>query len=280
MKDLFQSTQGLTLDEHGIWQANRQSSVSYPEAGHQGCFAVEDDSFWFQHRNQCITSLVRRYPPGAEETVLEIGGGNGVVSKALQQAGYRVALLEPGAEGAMNAKRRGVATVIRGTLEDVGFQPQSQAAVGLFDVIEHIADEVDFLAQVRTIVRPGGRLYLTVPAWQWLWSVQDVEAGHFRRYSRAQIERRITEAGFEVDFSSYLFWTLPLPVLLLRALPYRLGLQRPGPSDAETATDHGTEGGLGARLLSWTLGPEAGRLRKGKRIPFGSSCIIAASARS
>jgi 2-polyprenyl-3-methyl-5-hydroxy-6-metoxy-1,4-benzoquinol methylase len=54
-------------------------------------------------------------------------------------------------------------------------------------VLEHIDDEQAFLREIRRCLAPGGRIYLSVPAGRWLWSDDDVQAGHFRRYTCASL---------------------------------------------------------------------------------------------
>ncbi len=126
--------------------------------------------------------------------------------------GYEAVLVEPGLTGAQNARRRGLADVICSTLEDAEFPAHSLPAIGIFDVLEHIEDDQRFLCELQGLLRPGGRLYVTVPTYRWLWSSDDVFSGHFRRYTRASLVREMNHAGFEVEFSSYLFAMLLLPI--------------------------------------------------------------------
>jgi SAM-dependent methyltransferase len=126
---------------------------------------------------------LRRLPPPG--TIFDIGGGNGYVDRAMQDAGLDVVMVEPGAEGIQNALGRGVRNVVRGTLDDLHPAPGSLAAVSLFDVLEHIPDDIGFLRQIHSLMKPGGRIYITVPAYQWLWSHEDSNAGHARRYTRS-----------------------------------------------------------------------------------------------
>src|SRR5215472_4657968 len=104
--NLDQIAPNLKLSPDGTWVSDKVSCVSYPEAGNEICFQLEEDSFWFRHRNACLGTVVQRYPPGG--TFLDIGGGNGYVALALQALGIEVALVEPGLVGARNAVRRGV----------------------------------------------------------------------------------------------------------------------------------------------------------------------------
>ena len=145
----------------GIWFAPRQAPVSYPAEGNAACLQVEDRSFWFRHLNLCITSVVRRQM--LKGTLFDIGGGNGYVAKGLMQAGIPCALVEPGIDGALAARARGIDPVICARLEDIGLAPASVAAAGMFDVLEHIEDEGAALREVHALLQVGGRVFLTVP---------------------------------------------------------------------------------------------------------------------
>ena len=145
----------------------------------------------------------------------DIGGGNGYVAKGLIEAGIACALIEPGIDGAVAARARGIDPVICARLEDAELPPASIAAAGMFDVLEHIEDEAAALRRVHGLLRPGGRLFLTVPAYQFLFSVDDRIAGHFRRYTIASLTGALLESGFRVELASYMF--APLPPLVFRA---------------------------------------------------------------
>src|SRR5260221_290852 len=85
--------QNIELGQDGLWEARTVSDVSYPECGNELCFAIEESSFWFRHRNNCILEAIKSFPvPGA---FFDVGGGNGYVARALQNAGLEVVLVEP-----------------------------------------------------------------------------------------------------------------------------------------------------------------------------------------
>jgi SAM-dependent methyltransferase len=264
----------LRLSPEGIWSSAQRDRVSYPVDGHAGCYQIEDHSFWFGHRNDCIAAMVQRNPP-PPGSFLDIGGGNGFVSQRLQAEGYDVVLLEPGPTGAANARLgRGLPVVICATVGDAGFKPESFAALGMFDVIEHIEDDRAFLAEASRLIPSGGMLYLTVPCHGWLWSRADVIAGHYRRHTYATL-RTLLAPDFDIDYMSYFFQPLILPLLALRALPYRLGFQRRRGVLA-TETEHGAGDGILARMLGRMLRGEVAKVSTGKAMSFGASCLVAA----
>jgi len=259
-----------------LWQANSVSPVSYPDAGNEFCFQVEDTSYWFRHRMDCLLTAIRHFPPAG--TFFDIGGGNGFVALALQSAGLEVALVEPGA-GAGNALRRGVRAVIHATLDDARFHPHSLPAAGAFDVIEHIPDEVAFLRGIRERLVPGGRFYCTVPAFPFLWSDEDVHAGHFRRYTHRTLCAALGQAGFTVEFATYFFAWLTLPVFAFRSLPSRLRMQNKTVIGSPKAlqSDHRLPTAL-AGLVGQTQAWELDRLRAQRPLPFGTSLLCVARA--
>jgi hypothetical protein len=78
----------LRLAEDGIWYSAETRPVSYPSDGNDACFALEDVSFWFAHRNDCIVAAARKFPPPPGEAIFDLGGGNGFVARGLLDAGF------------------------------------------------------------------------------------------------------------------------------------------------------------------------------------------------
>jgi len=270
--DLADLAPGLECRTDGIWFAPQLAPVSYPAHGNAACLQIEDRSFWFRHRNRCITSLVRRFAPGA--IFLDIGGGNGYVAHGLIRAGVACALAEPSIEGALAARARGIDPVICARLEDIGMVPGSIEAAGMFDVLEHIEDEAGALRRVHALLGPGGLLFLTVPAYAFLHSADDIEAGHFRRYTLATLTEALRQARFTLAYATYMFAPLLPLVFLLRTVPSKLGL-RHGSDGQRLAAEHAPEGPA-ARLLERLLELEAQRVEAGRSMSFGSSCLAVA----
>ena len=264
----------LKQGTNGIWSARNLSKVSYPDEGNASCLGVEDTSFWFRHRNNCILEVVKSLPPAT--AFFDVGGGNGYVAKALQDTGLEVVLVEPGSTGALNARRRGVQHVIRASLEDTGFLPEILPAVGLFDVLEHVEDDRAFIRTVRNYLSPGGMVYVTVPAFEWLWSQEDVSAGHYRRYTPRSLSRVLKEAGLQVEFVTCFFGFLPIPVMFCRSLPYRLGLHRASSTPDAVCKDHEIRNPVGGRVLNFLLQRELERIKAREESSFGGSCLAVA----
>ena len=261
----------------GIWCTSTISAVSYPQGGNAECLQVEDGSFWFEHRIRCIRGLIANFPPGG--TLWDIGGGNGFVAAKLQATGLETALLEPG-DGVYNARSRGLRNVVQATLTDARFSPHSLPAVGTFDVLEHIENESKFLAEVHDSLIPGGRFYCTVPALPFLWSAEDTHAGHFRRYSASSLRTALEKAEFEVEFVTYFFASLVVPLALSRTVPYRLGLVDASKLGSRRAiqADHQLPR-TAARFVERFHGWEQRRIASQRPIRWGTSLLCVARAR-
>lgn len=262
----------LRQDSRGIWQQTQASPIAYPEDGHSKCFYLEDSSFWFTHRNNAILSAIKRFPPGG--MIMDLGGGNGFVTRRLLDEGFDALLLEPGHQGCLHAKvQRGIPLVVCSTLENAKIPTSSIDAIGMFDVFEHVADEKNMMNLVSNTLKPGGRIYLTVPAHQWLWSGSDDRAMHFRRYNHSRI-REMMGDHFKLIYFTYFFAALILPVFLLRALPYRVLPSKKNVLSSES--EHGTGQGCLSRFLGSRLKGEVKRISRGESMPIGTSCLVVA----
>lgn len=220
---------------------------------------------------------MKLFPP--DGAVFDVGGGNGFVARAIQDSGFEVVLVEPGLSGVRNAVKRGVRQVVLSTLEDAGVFPETLPAVGLFDVVEHIRDDRGFLARIHDLLMPGGKVYITVPAYPWLWSHEDVLAGHFRRYSLRTMSCVLAEAGYTIEFATYIFSFLPVPILFRRVLPYRLGLRSENVPGHAIQPDHEVTQPMARRIIRILTRWELSRIAKQRPLPFGGSCLMVARRR-
>ncbi|NIM10830.1 MAG: methyltransferase domain-containing protein [Candidatus Aminicenantes bacterium] len=274
--DFRSISDNLELDDD-IWVTKSKSNVSYPEQGHEFCFKMEENSFWFRHRNNCIIEVVKLFPLGG--IFFDIGGGNGFVSKGLEEKGIETVLLEPGEKGVANAKKKGLKNIICSTLENTGFKYNTLPAVGLFDVIEHIEDDERFLKSVFHLLKPRGRLYITVPAFNFLWSEEDEYAGHFRRYTIKSLRKMLVEIGFHVEYATYIFSILSFPIFLFRSLPHKLGFIKKPNWESRHKSEHSRRKGISGKLLEKIWNTELKRIKNKKKIPFGGSCLIVSHKR-
>ncbi len=274
MIDISKISTALSLEKDGLWRSRHASKINYPQEGCSNCLAVEDNSFWFRHRNHCLIQVIREFPPAGP--IFDVGGGNGYVSLSLNESGFETVLVEPGAVAVRNARLRGIEQIICSSFEEAGFRENMIPAVGLFDVLEHIEDDVSFLKKLERVLIPEGKVYITVPAFRLLWSNEDDYAMHFRRYTIKEIQSKCEKASLRVEYGCYFFSILVLPVFLLRSVPTRLGLCA-SPTQAKTKREHLIRKGILSSLIELLLRSELKLIKRGKKIPIGSSCLVVAS---
>jgi SAM-dependent methyltransferase len=188
--------------------------------------AEEDRAhWWFLGRRAVILAEMARRLPAGRARIAELGCGSGGMLEALSRFGTAVGV-ETDAALRARAQERGL-DVRAGTLPDaIPLHPGRWDAVCLFDVLEHVDDEAGALAACRRLLVPGGRLFVTVPAYAWLWSRHDELLGHRRRYTVRALRQVAERAGFAVERLTYFNTILAPPIMAVRIV--RAALRRPG----------------------------------------------------
>lgn len=197
--------------------AKKSPASDYPKEAYALLVDREERHFWFRGRNHAIRSIITKYfPKPLGKRLLEVGCGTGYVLRDLAAMGFRVTGLDMHGDGIRYAKKRvPSATFVVGDL--FGYTPAKKFdAIGIFDVIEHIADDVQALGRCRSLLNPGGMVFVTVPARSELWSVYDTISGHKRRYTKASLTRTLEQSGYTVRFVGYLGFFQYLPHLLVK----------------------------------------------------------------
>lgn len=229
---------------------------------------LQREHWWFLGRRRVLTALLGQLglKPGAR--ILEAGAGSGGNVPMLQAFG-EVSAFDMDAEAAGYCRQDTGVDCLVGRLPD-GNPFQGQAVFDLvvaLDVLEHIDDDVGSLRSLATCLAPGGRMLLTVPANQWMYSGHDEVHHHRRRYDRARLARVVAAAGLRVRRISY-YNSLLLPLVASVRLAQRLvGRQ------ARTDTRMGSA--LANGLLATVFGSEGGWLRHAS-FPAGTSLFVLA----
>ncbi|RLE25907.1 MAG: hypothetical protein DRJ61_03120 [Acidobacteria bacterium] len=188
-------------------------------------FAFEHNDWWFVARRRIVFELISGFlkEPGAQHRVLDAGCGTGITLQHLAQFGQAFGVdNEPVALDFCKMRKERRLTCA--ALEDLPYPDGAFDVVTCLDVIEHIEDDERAVAEVCRVIRPGGLLALTVPAFQSLWSDHDVINHHKRRYRRRQIRQLLGE-GFTIELlSHYNTHLLPIAVTvrMLKKLEMKL----------------------------------------------------------
>jgi len=269
LMDISEIAQNLVF-QNGIWVSKTSIKIAYPPDANKVYSEIEENSFWFNHRNQIILKAIRCFSPSSKH-FFDLGGGNGYTSSFLSKNGYKTILVEPGEDGILIAKQRGVDHLINSSLQDTGFLEGVIPTVGLFDVLEHIEDDLSFLKQVETVLTNSGIVFITVPAFNYLWSQNDVNAQHYRRYTTTTFTKVAESAGFKIIYATYFFRFLPFAIFLFRSLPYRLGIKFKSLYSKATK-EH--KSGFAYTLINFLGKSELNAVVEKRAMNIGSSCLF------
>ncbi|KTF70819.1 class I SAM-dependent methyltransferase [Sphingomonas sp. HT-1] len=158
--------------------------------------AHDSTHWWYRARRDILADYLARYgavPKGAK--ILEIGCGTGHNLPMLGAFGEVDAIEIDPAARAIASERLGKPVGASPLPELTGVQPASYDLVAVLDVVEHIEDDVAALQAMARVLKPGGKILITVPAHQWMWSAHDVVNHHKRRYSKATLLAALEKAG-------------------------------------------------------------------------------------
>lgn len=231
-------------------------------------FNVQTKHWWFVTRKRIVLDTIDRYleKPG-DLKILDIGCGTGVMLNALGDKG-KVCGMDMSDEAINFAREVFSGPVERGSLpDDVPYEKNSFDLVTALDVIEHVDRDLDSLETIHSLLAPGGKVIITVPAYMFLWSAFDDLNEHKRRYTRPELERKLEEAGFRIEKLSY-YNTFLFPVVFAVRMLNKL-LKRDGASDVEMP------GRAVNSILEAVFGVEKYMLRY-VNFPFGVSVLAVA----
>jgi SAM-dependent methyltransferase len=237
---------------------------------------VEDRHFWFRSRNHLIFEIARKVSSSLKpcDLVLEIGCGTGNVLRALEKAFPESKLvgLELWREGLQHARSRSRALLVEADINQSPLGKQFDV-IGMFDVLEHVANDEDILQSVYSSLRLGGMLLLTVPAHQSLWSYFDEAACHCRRYSADGLRRNLEDAGFEVRFLTQFMASLFPIVWVYRKLN---GVRGAAKSAQKLSDEELRIVPVFNRVLEFLLHLETIWISRGHSLPIGTSLVAVA----
>lgn len=182
----------------------KDSRSDYPPKVYALLSNAEKNHFWFRGRNTIIRRVISStFTNYRGKCILEVGCGTGYVLRELDRMGFRTTGIDMHPDGLVYAKKRVPnAVCIPGNVFTYVSKKKFDA-VGIFDVIEHIENDVKALEHCARLLKSNGRLFLTVPARAELWSVYDDISGHKRRYTRETLRAVLKKSGFSIRYIGY-----------------------------------------------------------------------------
>ncbi|CAM1379409.1 class I SAM-dependent methyltransferase [Fretibacterium fastidiosum] len=167
---------------------------------------TQDTHWWFKGKRRILNKIIeKRVFTGEPCDILEIGCGTGSNLPMLARFGNVVGL-------ELDDYARKVIPPLPGVSIAKGWLPDGLEAVRgrqfdlvcLFDVLEHIEHDGEALSVLKKLIRPDGKLLLTVPAYQWMFGPHDRDLGHYRRYTRPKLRALCVQQGYTVSYTGYI----------------------------------------------------------------------------
>ena len=178
----------------------------------------EDRHWWFASRTWALIGILGRCLPDGDLQVLDLGCGAGNMIHHLSRYGT-VQGVEIDPRPLAVARRRGYDVQSGDATQPLPFEEGSFDLVSALDLIEHNEDDVAILREAHRLLRQGGHLVITVPAFMWLWSHNDVINAHVRRYTASELRDKLRQAGFEIcrmTYNNFLVFPLAAGLIILR----------------------------------------------------------------
>lgn len=232
---------------------------------YQDLYELEGTHWWHIAKRRHALNLIRRHLPASKLRILDLGCGTGKNIEFFSSLGH-VSGLDSSPYAIKFCRRRRLKSAILGDCLHTPYESSSFDLITLFDVLEHVPQKAT-VREIYRLLKPGGWLLITVPAYSFLWSRWDDILGHRRRYTHSSLSAVLNR--FHIQKSSYLFSFLLPPALIVRPIKSLLYRHRSYPSDFKLSSPLTNRLFLSLSLLE-------GHILKYATIPFGTSIICLA----
>jgi SAM-dependent methyltransferase len=232
-------------------------------------YQVEQTHWWYVGRRRIIGGFVGDICERIKDRparILDIGCGTGANLLMLSKYGDAEGI-DISDDALAFCRERGLRKVKKGAAEELPYGDGEFDLITALDVVEHLDDDLAGLKEMRRVLRPGGRLFLFVPTFMFLWGIQDDVSNHRRRYRLPELRRILEQAGFEIERTTYANITFFLPILVVRKIMRLTGLKTESENNVNISALN--------RVFGWVLGAESTVLRF-MNLPFGVSGVCVA----
>lgn len=184
------------------WYYVPRSSDTMETYSHAQIAGMEKDNWWYVARRNLVDSLMTRFPPRGHEVGLDAGCGVGAHFPLLSKRATTVIGVDISQE-ALDQTHGAYGEKVRASVEEMSVADSSVDFAVCTDVLEHV-DDTKAVAELRRVLKPGGVVYVTVPAFEMLWNENDDYAHHKRRYRKHELLALFMHEGFSIAYCN--FW--------------------------------------------------------------------------
>lgn len=177
------------------------------------------DFWWIESRNDLIDKLFPKFIFNKDLRILDIGCGTGLNYKSLKAYG-EVCNLDYSEKAVQYCKGKKVRNLLRGDAKRLPFCSSTFGLVTAIELIEHIDEDFLVISEIYRILRKGGIALITVPAFKFLWSYDDITSGHKRRYTLRTIHKLLERTGFQILLSNHRYFFIFIPTFILFKFQY------------------------------------------------------------
>ncbi|MDG1756451.1 MAG: class I SAM-dependent methyltransferase [Bacteroidia bacterium] len=182
---------------------------------YQEYYKLEREGWWFKARLSILENYCQAIITNPDMKILNVGAATGATSEMLSKYG-KVTSLEYDEFCCKFLKEKTGIEAINASLTELPFENNSYDMICAFDVIEHIENDNKAVEEIYRVLKPKGKYFITVPAFQSLWSNHDVVNHHFRRYKKKQLNKLIESTNLKIDHSTYFNFWLFIPISITR----------------------------------------------------------------
>lgn len=193
---------------------------------------IEKHHWWWEGRRQILRQEIKKVK---NLRILDIGCGTGETLTFLDS--YlpipKLSGVDSSQVAVNYAKKRGHSDIRKVDALNLPYQDNTFDYILLLDVIEHIKDDASLLSEAKRVLKKGGKILITSPALQFIWSDHDRDQGHFRRYTRTMIKKLANNEKLKIMRISYFNFFLSPAIIVIRLLSNLKPLKKLGAYDSD-----------------------------------------------
>lgn len=172
-----------------------------------------NDDWWLSTKSKIIIELISSNFRTKKISILDIASGTGYIAQKISDEGYSNITVSDRSLVAISILKKKFKNVKKINLPKKLLIDEKFDCILILDVLEHIENDYESLRKIKSLLKKNGKIIISVPAYEFLWSSKDDRVEHKRRYIKQSLVRLIEHSNMKVDYMSYYNFFLFLPAL-------------------------------------------------------------------